>query len=965
MKQTIVLLLFGGALAYLLSSYASGYAYNTGNNLTGATGSSGCSCHGSTSSLGTTVELDSAGVLVTSYRGGGSYTIKISATNNTTHTNLSHFGFQLSAVKSANAGTNSAVSAGTWGTLPTYTQVSTTSSCNVVEQTQAIPATTGTGAVGTTYVESIPWTAPVAGTGSVKLYGIINAVNFDGSSARDYSQAATAVTITEATVAAPVASVHIALTTGTNPTCASSSVTFTATPTNGGTAPTYQWKVNGTNVGTNSATYTTTTLATGSVVTCVMTSNLSGVTGSPATSNSITMTINATVTPSVVIATPNHTICAGTSVTFTATPTNGGTPSYQWKVNGTNVGTNSATYTTTTLTNGAVVTCVMTSTATCASPATATSAGITMTVNPTVTPSVSITTPTTTVCTGSSVTFTATPTNGGTPSYQWKVNGTNVGTNSTTYTTTTLTNGAVVTCTMTSTAACASPTTATSNSVTMTISGSVAPSVTISTATTSICPSSSTTFTATPTNGGTTPSYQWKVNGTNAGTNSATFTSTTLTNGAIVTCTMTSNSPCASPTTATSNSLTMTVSTQTPTIIISQHNTTVCSGAPDTFTSVITNGGTTPSYQWKVNGTNAGTNSSTFISSTLTNGQAVTCTMTSSLACASPTTANSNSITVAITSPVTPTVTVNASTSSVCAGVADSFLATGTGLGTSPTYQWQVNGSNAGTNSPAFISSTLTNGASVTCIVTSNAACASPVQVSGHTTVNVVNSPTVTITPSGAMTLCAGDSIQLTASGAATYTWTTSAQTASIWVYQGGTYDVTGHSVGCSSVATAPATMTVDNPTVPTITQNGNVITSSTANGYQWILNNNALSGATGVTYTISQTGSYAVVTQDANGCYAKSINYTFTYVDGIIGVNTDLGVKLYPVPNQGSFIVESTNLSGADLVIYNIYGQKIYQQQLNADRTQVSADLPAAIYFVTVSDGSRTETIKMQVTKE
>ncbi|MDF2437905.1 MAG: hypothetical protein K0Q95_2281, partial [Bacteroidota bacterium] len=68
---------------------------------------------------------------------------------------------------------------------------------------------------------------------------------------------------------APVASVSIAQTTGTNPTCAGSSVTFTATPTNGGTAPTYQWQVNGVNSGTG-ATFTTNTLTNGQIVTCIM-----------------------------------------------------------------------------------------------------------------------------------------------------------------------------------------------------------------------------------------------------------------------------------------------------------------------------------------------------------------------------------------------------------------------------------------------------------------------------------------------------------------------------------------------------------------------------------------------------------------------------------------------------------------------------------------------------------------------
>ena len=107
--------------------------------------------------------------------------------------------------------------------------------------------------------------------------------------------------------------------------CAGTNVTFTATPTNGGATPAYQWKLNGNNVGTNSNTYSNNALANGDVITVVMTSSLGCASPTTATSTGITMTVTSTVAPSVSIAAnPGNTICTGTNVTFTATPTNGG-----------------------------------------------------------------------------------------------------------------------------------------------------------------------------------------------------------------------------------------------------------------------------------------------------------------------------------------------------------------------------------------------------------------------------------------------------------------------------------------------------------------------------------------------------------------------------------------------------------------------------------------------------------------
>ncbi|MEZ5046276.1 MAG: fibronectin type III domain-containing protein [Chitinophagaceae bacterium] len=123
----------------------------------------------------------------------------------------------------------------------------------------------------------------------------------------------------------------------------------------------------------------------------------------------------------------------------------------------------------------------------------------------------------------------------------------------------TVLNNDIVTCILTSSDVCASPTTATSNAVTISVNTSVTPLLNISASSTTICSGTLVNFTATPSNGGSTPSYQWKLNGANIGSSSATYSSSSLNNNDIVTCVMTSSDVCASPTTATSNAVTMSV----------------------------------------------------------------------------------------------------------------------------------------------------------------------------------------------------------------------------------------------------------------------------------------------------------------------------------------------------------------------------------------------------------------------
>ena len=127
--------------------------------------------------------------------------------------------------------------------------------------------------------------------------------------------------------------------------------------------------------------------------------------------------------------------------------------------------------------------------------------------------------------------------------------------------------------------------------VTVTVSPLLPCSVSIVASANPVAPGTFVNFTATPVNGGTTPVYQWKVNGANVGTGLSTFTYTPANNDQVW-CVLTSSESCASGSPATSNVISMMV------IVTNQSVTgtvpapiAVCFDATNTIT--VAGGGTT------------------------------------------------------------------------------------------------------------------------------------------------------------------------------------------------------------------------------------------------------------------------------------------------------------------------------------------------------------------------------------
>ncbi len=131
-----------------------------------------------------------------------------------------------------------------------------------------------------------------------------------------------------------------------------------------------------------------------------------------------------------------------------------------------------------------------------------------------------------------------------------------------------------------------------------------------------------------------------------------------------------------------------------------------------------------------------------------------------------------------------------------------------------------------------------------------------------------------TLTPSGATTICAGTSVDLTAAGGTQYAWSNGANSPNITVTTAGTYDVT-ISDACSSVTLSETVTVLPGPVAAvaggtSLCPGGSVqLTASGGTGYLWP------TGTTGTTFTAVAGGTYTVTVTNNCGTDVASIAVT------------------------------------------------------------------------------------------
>ncbi|HXB39327.1 MAG TPA: M43 family zinc metalloprotease [Bacteroidia bacterium] len=438
-----------------------------------------------------------------------------------------------------------------------------------------------------------------------------------------------------------------------------------------------------------------------------------------------------------------------------------------------------------------------------------------------------------------------------------------------------------------------------STQLTKTVTVNALPVVTASSA--SVCAGSSTALTA---SGAST--YSWST-GANTSTVSVTPSVTT-----VYTVTGTSTAGCTktSTSTVTVNAL--------PVVTVSSAS--VCTGS----SAILTASGAS-TYSWST-----GTNTST-LSVTPSTTTVYTVTGTNTAGCTKTSTST-------VTVNALPVVTV--SSASVCTGSSAILTASG-----ASTYSWST-GANTSTVSVAPGTTTV-----YTVTGTNTAGCTK----TSTSTVTVNALPVITASSS---TVCAGQPTIITAGGANTYTWNTGATSSSISVTptSNTVYTVNGTDMnGCNNSATSTVMVNV-NPSTPTITVSGNVLTSSSATGNQWYYNGTAINGSTAQTYTAVQNGTYYVVVTNSSGCSATSASVTVNSTG--IAVNDGVQLNLFPNPSMGLVTLELNSANAFVLVeVVNSIGQEVYKEQISSCDSGCKkvinlSDLSEGIYLFRINTG-------------
>ncbi len=281
------------------------------------------------------------------------------------------------------------------------------------------------------------------------------------------------------------------------------------------------------------------------------------------------------------------------------------------------------------------------------------------------------------------------------------------------------------------------------------------------------------------------------------------------------------------------------------------------------------------------------------------------------------------------------------------------------------TYLWS--------NSLTTPSITVNASGNFTVTVTNANGCAA---TSGSTAVNVSNSPVPTVSATGALTFCSGDSITLSASTSDSYLWSNGLTAQTINVSTSGTYFVTVTNANACNGVGQSANSVVSVGTTPVASIGtpsivGNVVTfsntSTGATSHSWEFGDFSNSSAPNPVHAYVGSQTYTVTYTAINGSCSSDTTFSVAITTGVEESTQLLSTAVYPNPTSGIFFLEfnEENISEKQITITSANGSIVYNSVTEENKVSLNGtDFEAGIYFITIQQGSALLTKRVNIIK-
>ncbi|MBL0175239.1 MAG: VWA domain-containing protein [Ignavibacteria bacterium] len=229
-------------------------------------------------------------------------------------------------------------------------------------------------------------------------------------------------------------------------------------------------------------------------------------------------------------------------------------------------------------------------------------------------------------------------------------------------------------------------------------------------------------------------------------------------------------------------------------------------------------------------------------------------------------------------------------------------------------------------------------------------------------TVAIHPRPAPMLLANGPAMICDGDSLLLeTEYGYASYEWSNGQSGRSIFVARSGAYAVTvRNEYGCAGTSDTLVTTLLPAPPLPGISQNGTILETDSAVGYQWYRNGVRIYGETGRTLLLQVPGSYTVSVSNVYGCSRQSAPFAVsTLAVDPLAAASRWSFVLYPDPATSSIsLIASGDVTGTvrytllDLAGRILATKDLHFPQLHAPLHFDVGSYPPGMYLVVAASG-------------